>query len=179
MTSGPEGKHIILTGFMGSGKSVVGALLAAEMGRRLIDVDNIVVGIAGMSIPRIFKDLGELHFRELETRALHEIFSEATPGSLVVATGGGTVVRAENRAILKENGIVIFLEVETGEVIRRVGADEGRPLLAGGDKLEKVKKMLAERDPLYRDCHFSLDTTGLDPQEVVGELKKLLQQKGA
>ena len=133
-------KNIVLVGMPGCGKTTIGRMLAVNLGRLFVDCDNALAEAAGISIPEIFEREGEQGFRLRETQALKEIGAQS---GLVIATGGGCVTREENHAILKENGIIIFIERDLSLLAR-----EGRPLSAGD-----LEAMYRHRLPLYR--HFA------------------------
>lgn len=165
--------NIILTGFMGAGKSSVGKLLALKLKRDFIDTDLLIEEEAAQSIADIFKTKGEAVFRDLETSAARKLLSYQA-GTVVVATGGGLVLRAENRRLLKKAGTVILLKVSAEEVLKRVGAQSHRPLLKEGPPLEKIKALLKQRERFYADCHLSINTDGKCQEEVCAEILQAL-----
>jgi shikimate kinase len=158
--------RIYLTGFMASGKSTVGPKVAARLGCTFLDLDRLIAVHEGRSIPTIFAEDGEERFRELETQALHQTVEQ---DNLVVALGGGALVDDENRAFTKENGRVVYLEVDAETVVARVGdeadqrpllqAEDGTPL-SGAAMHSRVEGMLAEREATYADAHVTVDATG-------------------
>jgi len=133
---------------MGSGKSSIGRRLAARMGVPLIDLDDYIVEQAGMTIPEIFATHGEEAFRAMETKALAEALGE----NAVIATGGGAVMREDNRALLKAHPPVIWLQASPEFLADRIDGDANRPLIAGGDTLAKLQVLAAERYPGYQAC---------------------------
>lgn len=135
-----EMSNLILTGMPGSGKSTVGKAIAEEMGRTFVDMDEIIVRLAGKSIPEIFSEDGEEAFRKLETEAARECGREK---SLVIATGGGAVTRGETMRALQQNGEILFLERPLESL-----PTNGRPLSQGG--LDALRAMYEMRLPLYR-----------------------------
>jgi shikimate kinase len=141
----PQTDHVLLIGFMGSGKSSVGRSLAVRLGIPFVDLDQRISTRAGLDIPQIFAREGEQGFRDRETQALESMASE--PRS-VIACGGGIVLREENRELLRELGTVIYLEVGVDEAIRRCGRAAGRPLLDGRTRTQ-VAALLEERAPMY------------------------------
>jgi len=168
------GAHLFLVGFMGAGKSTVGRLVADQLGRPLIDLDSVVEANAGMPVSAIFSEHGEEAFRDLETEALRGLREE--PPS-VIACGGGVVLRPENRAILRELGRVVYLEVTAGEAVARVGDATSRPLLAGPGGALAATSLLSARDSLYRSvADWTIDTMAFGPSEVaervVGEVRR-------
>src|SRR5580700_11870609 len=113
-------------GFMGSGKSSVGRLVARTLGGRFVDTDRMVIDRAGCAIPEIFAQKGEAHFRELETEALRSLLGAK---GLVAATGGGIVIARENRALLRKVGMVVWLTADEETIWERVSRNKNRPLL--------------------------------------------------
>jgi len=161
------GGNIVLTGFMGTGKSTVGRLLAAALDRPFIDTDDVIVSRHG-PIADIFADHGEAHFRSIERSLAHEL---AARGGLVVATGGGMLLQDDVRDALA--GARLFCLTAASDVIvaRVLGDDSGaiRPLLAGPDAEANVVRLLAERGARYR-MFEEVETDGLTPDEVVAEI---------
>lgn len=162
-------ENVILIGFMGVGKTSLGKLLAGKLGRAFIDLDEKIERDAQLTIPQIFERYGEKHFRELEKAAVKEVCQRR---NIVIATGGGTVKDAENMQLLKESGVVICLTTEPEEIFRRTAKRGERPLLDGGgnERLETIKKMLAERDKFYSQADFKIDTTEWSPLQIVNEI---------
>jgi 3-dehydroquinate synthase len=157
-------RSVVLTGFMGTGKTAVGSEVARRLGRRFIDTDTLITEAAGLPIPEIFARFGETRFRAFEREAIERACAE--PGA-VVATGGGAMVDPENRARLKAAGPVICLDADVDTIARRVGDDPGRPLLRGGDPRERVRALLAERATAYAAADHRVDTSGRTVGEVV------------
>ena len=140
-------KHIILIGFMGSGKSTMGKLIANKLGYSFVDTDQYIEKKEGRTISDIFTDDGEEYFRSLETDALKELLESEE--KKVLALGGGTPLREENRRLLKEAGYVIFLKVNPNEAYHRLKDDTERPLLQVPNPKEKIEELLAFRNPVY------------------------------
>lgn len=170
--------RIYLTGFMASGKSTVGPRAAARLGQPFLDLDRLITAHDGRSIPTIFAEDGENHFRALETEMLHR--TTETEG-LVVALGGGALVNDENRAFAKEHGRVIYLEVPVDTLLERVADDSTRrPLLEdeSGARLpreqqrNRIEEMLDERRPSYEAAHHTLNADR-PVEEVVTDLVRL------
>lgn len=165
--------HVLLIGFMGSGKSTVGRLIADEMQMPFVDLDERVAHDAGMSIEDIFATGGEERFRELETAALDGL--SGVPDS-IVACGGGVVVRDENRALLGALGPVVYLRVSAGESLARIGDTSTRPLLAGPGATLAATSLLSARETLYAAvADIVVQTEGRTPREVSDEVLKGLQ----
>ncbi len=164
---------IILTGFMATGKTSAGKKLAGRLERRFIDTDRLVEAASGMKISVIFEQYGEAYFRDLESKALAGL-GQHPPGSLVVATGGGALLREENREILKQRGLLILLTAKPQTIIERAAKTGKRPLLNVPDPEAKVKALLEERQQSYSACDLQVDTTGKSVEQVVTELVSYL-----
>lgn len=170
------GSNVVLIGMMGSGKSTVGKLVADRTGREFIDLDRVIVDRAEKEISRIFLEEGEENFRQLETEALRDLRSAT---HAVIATGGGVVTRAENRRLLRELGIVFWLDAPADELLERIGDDESRPMLRGGDPLKRLVALQAERRELYADASsIHLDTSELTPDETADRIIREMQASG-
>ena len=133
-------KHIILIGFMGSGKSTMGRLIANKFQYAFVDTDHYIEKKEGRKISEIFTDDGEEYFRNLETEVLKELLDSEE--KKVLALGGGTPLRAENRELLKKNGNVIFLKVTSEDAYQRLKDDSERPLLQVEDPKKKIQEIL-------------------------------------
>ena len=156
VTSMQDNENIFLVGPMGVGKSSVGRRLASRLGRDFIDCDEELTRRTGVEIEVIFDIEGEAGFRRRESKLLLELVAMR---GIVLATGGGVVLLAENRAQLKRNGTVVYLTAAPEQLSRRTARDKKRPLLQTGDRMARMHELLAEREPLYRevaDC--SVDT---------------------
>jgi len=158
--------NIVLIGMMGTGKSTVGSLLAAKTGKTFVDLDQRIVREAGRSIPDIFAAEGEAYFRDLESAALRNTLQEQ---GIVLATGGGAVLREANRLAMRGGGLVVALQATADEILARVGEDPNRPLLAGGAK-ERITALLEERKELYAFAHLTVDTSGKSADQVAAEI---------
>ena len=154
-----------LAGFMGTGKTVVGRLLARRLDLPFYDTDALIEARAGMSVAAIFAGQGEAAFRALEREALREVTRAALA---VVATGGGAIVDPANRAQLRAWGTLVCLEATPEAILARVGDRVDRPLLAGPDRLEGITRLLEERAAAYADVDLRVDTTARTPAEVAG-----------
>ncbi|MDT8375787.1 MAG: shikimate kinase [Mariprofundaceae bacterium] len=154
----------VLIGLMGSGKSSIGRELAEHFGTLLIDLDDYIVNKAGRSIPEIFAEQGEEGFRDIESEALREVIGKPA----VIATGGGTVLREENRALLKLHPPVIWLKASPELLARRIDGDSNRPLIAAGETLKKLQKLAEIRYPLYEQCaDFTLPRGEMSKSEAL------------
>jgi len=165
--------NIVLIGFMGAGKTVVGRELARELGYNYLDTDELIEQTEKRSVTDIFARDGEAYFRELETEVLKTLQDF---DGFVLATGGGMVLRPENVALLKSLGPVILLWADPETVYERVKRESHRPLLKVADPLAEIKKRLAEREPHYRQAaDETVKTTGKEPAEIAEEIKKWLK----
>ena len=158
---------IALTGFMGSGKSSVGRLVADALGCPFLDLDEIIVKKAGRSIPEIFRSDGEQGFRRLEKDALEKTVAKYAENTAVLALGGGSVTLPGAVQLLQEKTLCIYLQADFDTLKARLeGQREGRPLADDG-----MAERLAQREPLYEAAaHVTIDTTGLTPEEVTDEI---------
>jgi 3-dehydroquinate synthase len=153
-----EMRNIVLTGFMGTGKTSVGREVAARLGREFVDLDDLIAERAGKSIPDIFADDGEAAFRELESEMCRQM---AKPTGLVIATGGGAVVDPGNREALEAGGALICLEAEPQVIVARLAGGDGRPMLTGRNRPQRIADLLAERAGAYAAVAEHLDTSRL------------------
>lgn len=161
-------ENLALVGFMGSGKSTVGGLLATRLGMEYVDLDDEVSRRAGMDIPAIFEREGEEGFRQRESLALREVL---TGGGKVVACGGGVVLRDENLELLRRRALVVYLEVSEETAVSRLGDGEGRPLLAEGDIAARVGELMARRRERYHmAAHEVVKADRGDPEEMAEEI---------
>lgn len=146
-----------LVGMPGSGKSTVGRQLAHRAGVPFIDLDHRLEQAIGTTIRSFFEAEGEARFRDLESEMLAEVARES--GGMVLSTGGGAVLRAENREVLRQFGPVLYLRASPEEIFKRVKHDRTRPLLQGGNPLDKLRDLYAQRDRLYREtAHYVIET---------------------
>ena len=157
-------RNLILIGFMGTGKSSVGKMLAEMMNYTFVDTDSYIESKAGSSIPELFASSGEEVFRQLEQEAIHEILQG---NGQVVSTGGGCVLRESNRAVMLAGGQVIALTADADCIIARVSQDPNRPLLQGNVE-ERVHTLLEQRKDAYRFADLTIDTTDLTVDTIVG-----------
>ncbi len=140
-------KNIVLCGFMGCGKSTIGALLAKKTGMSFVDLDSYIEKKEGRTVSEIFADSGEEYFRTREREAAKELSEKK---GLVIASGGGTLTFEENVQSLKRSGTIVLLDIPVEVVAERLKYDTTRPLLARPDKNEAMKALYEKRDPLYR-----------------------------
>ena len=158
---------ITLTGFMGSGKTTVGKVLADFLGCPFMDLDDLIVKKAGKSIPEIFAQDGEPAFRQLEARLLRQTVEKYTENTVVLALGGGAVTAPASAALLREKTVCIYLRATLETLLSRLeGETAGRPLADAS-----LADRLAAREPLYEQtAHVIIDTDGLSPDEVADEI---------
>lgn len=161
--------NIILTGFMGTGKTVVGRRLAKRFGWRFVDLDQLIETTAKMPIPRIFAERGEAVFRRLERRCISRVVHERQQ---VIATGGGAFVNPESRARLRVSGPVVCLTARPQAILARVGRRlAARPMLAGhGSPLARIRVLLSQRTRAYAQADLTIDTSDLTVEDVVDRL---------
>lgn len=140
-------RNIYLVGLMGAGKTTIGRALAKRLDYHFVDSDHEIEARTGVSLPTIFEIEGEAGFRKREEQVIADL---AAVDSHVVATGGGAVLRADNRRNLQASGLVIYLDVPLTTLCERTRHDRNRPLLQVSDPLQKLRELHAQRDPLYR-----------------------------
>src|SRR5574341_1807007 len=165
-------RNLVITGFMGTGKSIVGRLVAARLGREFVDTDQLIQARTGRVIPDIFEREGEAYFRQLEAEVCREL---SAARSWVVATGGWLLGPPDNRAAVEAGGLVVCLHADVSALAERLGTGEGRPMLQGtADRrpqtadgwMEQMERLLAQRQPTYRSFPLQVDTSRLTPEQV-------------
>lgn len=159
--------NIILTGFMGTGKTTVARELARMTGMHAVELDAEIEQAVGMSIPEIFERHGEQSFRDIETEAVRKL---AGRKGLVVSTGGGAVIREENRRLLKEAGIVVCLSASAQGVYERIRYSGNRPLLEVPDPQARIVELLQERAAWYAEADITVETDGRSPMDIAQEI---------
>ncbi len=160
--------NIVLVGFMGSGKTSIGRLVAQRLGFQFVDTDAVIVERAGMQIPEIFERHGEAWFRAQETTTLR---SMSILNRAVISTGGGIVVRPANHALLRDRGFVVWLTASEDVIFERVSRNKKRPLLHTANPRETMHKLLTERRHLYEAvAQYTLDTTTLAHESTASAL---------
>ncbi|MCL4534007.1 MAG: shikimate kinase [Bacteroidetes bacterium] len=167
--------NLVLTGFMATGKTSVGQRAAQRLGLRFVDMDAVIEERAGKPIARIFAEDGETVFRDVESALAREL---AAQSGLVVATGGGCMLRPQNCAALGKSGVVVCLWAEPEEVLRRAGADTTRPLLPK-EGVERTRSLLEQRRRAYQALPHHVETTGLTVDEVVERVVELYEAEVA
>ncbi len=151
--------NLVLVGFMGSGKSSLGRTAARELGFRFLDTDQMIVEQCGRPISEIFATDGEAVFRAMETDVIRSLEGVR---NCVVSTGGGAILAAENRSLLRALGFVVWLTASEETLFERVSRNSKRPLLQTANPRATLERLLRERDGLYREsAHWVLDTSHL------------------
>ena len=168
-------RHVILVGLPGSGKSTVAPLVAVTLGLPFVDVDGVILRRMGMPVARIFGELGEARFRELEREAMADLL--AGPAS-VLAPGGGWAAQPGNVEAGKERGLVVYLKVPAATALARALEGTERPLLAGGEGLARMTTLLLERESRYAQADFTVDNHGDDPAGAAAEIVRRIRRGG-
>lgn len=160
---------VCLCGFMGCGKSHIGRQVAANMGRKFIDLDKYIVTMEGMSIPEIFEKFGEPHFRELEAKYIREL-----AGGNIIATGGGALINDETAKFARESGISVYINTSFQLCYRRIKGDRNRPLVVN-NTAEQLKELYEKRAVIYkRNSTFMVNGNAKD-LIIAEEIKKLVR----
>ncbi len=165
--------NLVITGMRGTGKTTIGELLAAKLGRKFIDLDQYIEDNNG-KIQDLVEEHGWTHFRELEKKATQEV---SEMDNLVIATGGGTFIDPENASALKENGFVLLLTANTKTLANRIGFDPNRPALTDQGSLEaELEQIWTERQDIYlENADLTCDTSeDLDPSSSVDKIVEIL-----
>jgi shikimate kinase/3-dehydroquinate synthase len=160
-------RNVVVTGFMGTGKTRVGREVARRLGRPFVDMDAEIEARAGKPIPRIFAGDGEAAFRRMEAALCEELSARE---GLVIATGGGALVNPISRERMMESGTVVCLTCAPEEILRRVGSNAGRPLLDVTDSRAEIERLLEARREPYAAIPWQIDTTGLSVEEVADQV---------
>ena len=163
-------RNIYFVGLMGAGKTTIGKLLAKHLDRSFYDTDHEVEKRTGVKIPVIFELEGEAGFRKRETAVIQDLTQLE---NIVMATGGGAVIAAENRQLLQDSGIVIYLRGNVNDLWHRMRNDKHRPLLQNVDIRAKLEQLYAERDPFYKQTATLTVDTGNQP---VASILKQIQE---
>lgn len=161
--------NIVLIGFMGSGKTTVGEVLAEQLSYGFLDTDQYIEEKEGTTIRNIFDQKGEVYFRNLETSTLQELVEVTS--EKIVSSGGGLPLRQKNADLLKKLGFVIYLRVSKNTVLERLQGDDTRPLLQCANPAKKVEELLAYRDPIYQvGAHMVVDVDNKTVEEIAEEI---------
>lgn len=167
--------NIYLIGPMGAGKSTIGRLLAAELNYAFCDSDRVIEERTGADIPWIFDMEGEAGFREREAQALADL---AGLEDHIIATGGGIILREDNRALMRESGFVCYLTASIEQLVERTARDKKRPLLQVDNPKQKIIELLNFRDPLYREAaDFIVNTDRRSPKTVAQDIINLVREQ--
>jgi len=169
-------KNIVLIGFMASGKTLSSRELARRMNRQRVSTDELIEEREGMAIKKIFAEKGEAYFRKLEADVVREIASQK---NLVIDCGGGIAANEDNLKALQASGISFYLYATPEAVLRRTKGKTDRPLLNVEDPLGTIKKLLAQRDPHYRQADFVVDSNDDNIGKVVDDILSILKQHHA
>ena len=167
-------KNIVLTGFMGTGKTAVGKEIARLLDMKLIDVDTEIEKSEKMTINEIFKQFGEPRFREIETEMITKLSKDKNS---IISTGGGAVLKQENMDILRENGVIICLIATPETILGRTSNSNDRPLLQVENPLERIKGLLNFRRPFYERADVMIDTEGKTPLQIAEEIIERVKDK--
>lgn len=167
-------KNIVLTGFMGTGKTVVGRRLSKILKMELIDVDSEIERSEKMSINEIFRRCGESRFREIETEMIKKLSKR---DNVIISTGGGAVLKKENMLALKENGVIICLLATPETILKRTSHTYNRPLLQVENPLRRIKELLDYRKPFYEKADIMIDTEGKTPAQIAEEIIEKIKVK--
>lgn len=167
--------NIFLVGMMGAGKTTIGRSLARKLGLDFVDTDRELVERTGVPVATIFEIEGEPGFRRRESNILAEV---AARDGVVVATGGGAILAAENRKVMREHGTVVYLRARLESLWERTRRDTSRPLLKTADPRGTLSTLLAQREPLYLEAaHLVIDTGPQSASVMVGRLAAMLRQQ--
>lgn len=169
----PQDRPVFLVGMMGAGKTTIGRHLARALRREFLDLDHELEARCGVRVALIFDIEGEEGFRKRETIALDECSRRS---NIVLATGGGAILAPENRQMLRERGLVVYLKAGADELYRRVERDRNRPLLQTADPRERLRSLLEQREPLYESvADVTFETGTMSITQAVRTLVSMLQ----
>lgn len=167
--------NIFLIGLMGAGKTTVGRQLAQQLNRPFFDSDLVICERTGVSIPTIFEVEGEDGFRNRETAVIDELTAQ---NNIILATGGGAVMRETNRTMLQNRGLVVYLHATPKVLLERTRYDKNRPLLQVANPLEKLNELYRLRDPVYRAAaDFVVEAGFGGSQKTIAQIHQILQQR--
>ncbi|MFZ5633931.1 MAG: shikimate kinase [Bacillota bacterium] len=169
-------KNIVLTGFMGTGKTTVGRILAHRLGLQFVDTDEEIERVTGKTVSHMINRYGIIRFRSEESLVIKKL---SAGEGYVIATGGGAVLDPENVAALKKNGVVVLIRSSPEVVYKRVKSGQKRPLLAGaGDLAERIRELMAEREEAYRkSADFEVISEEESREEMADKIIKLLRER--
>lgn len=167
-------RSIVLIGLMGAGKTAVGRRLANQLGLPFVDADTEIEVAAGATVSEIFAEHGEAYFRQGERKVIARLLDG---GPQVLATGGGAYINAETRAAIKAKGISVWLKADLKVLMKRVGRRDNRPLLAGGDPEQVMKKLMLERYPIYAEADLTVESRDVPHEVIVAAVIEALAAK--
>lgn len=166
-------KNVVLIGFMGSGKTVVGKQLAKQLNRSFVDTDNLIEQHLGQKITEIFKDKGEHYFRDVESQTINEVIER---DDQVISCGGGAILRNENVEHLKDRGVLVYLKAPFEVLYDRIKGSTTRPLLRHDEPEKKARQLWEARQKVYEGiADLSVDTTEKSVDEIVLSVKGLFK----
>jgi shikimate kinase len=166
--------HVVLTGFMGVGKTAVGRRLARRLGRPFIDTDQLIEEAAGKPISQIFEDHGETYFRDLECRVIADLEPQSPA---VISTGGGTFANDANRRRLEELGVTVCLMTKLETILERVQRNDRRPLAQGPEGRKRLERLLKERMPSYRKADVLIETDSLSIDQSMQRVLNMIEPR--
>lgn len=164
--------NVVLTGFMGTGKTAVGRELSRILNMEIVDIDDEIERSWKMKINDIFKDFGEACFRDIETEMIKK-FSMAD--NIIISTGGGAVLRKENMEALRASGTVFCLSASPRTILERTRENDDRPLLKGDNPMARIEDLLSFRRPFYEQAGILIDTEGRTPLQVALEIVEIVK----
>ena len=165
-------KNLFIIGSMGSGKTSVGKMLAKKNSLSFLDTDHEIIRSCGYSIPDIFEKFGEEHFRNLETEQLKKIDNLENH---IISTGGGIILRNENKKLIKDLGIIIFLDINISSQLDRVKNRKNRPLLNDKNLKDNLLSLKKIRDPIYKKIsNYIIDVSGKERDQIINEIQEII-----
>ncbi len=167
-------ENIVLVGPMGSGKTTIGRVLAPRFGLEFVDLDQEIEARCGVAVSLIFEIEGEAGFRARESAMLDAVTRR---NGVLLATGGGSVLDPVNRARLRDRGLVVWLQTSVDQQLKRLARDQRRPLLRAPDRRQRLERLAAERDPLYRECaHLIVRSADLSPRAMAARVTRRIRE---
>ena len=165
-------KNIFIIGSMGSGKTSIGKMLAKNNNLSFLDTDHEIIRSCGYSIPDIFEKFGEEYFRNLETEQLRKM---NTIENHVISTGGGIILKNDNKNLMQDLGIIIFLDINISCQIDRVKNRKNRPLLDNKNLEDNLLSLKKTRDPIYKKIsNYIIDVSGKDKVQIINEIQRVI-----
>jgi shikimate kinase len=167
-------ENIFLIGLMGSGKTTIGKLLSKNLNKEFYDSDHVVEQKTGVKVPLIFEYEGEVGFRKREESVLKDLVRHT---NIVLATGGGVILSKNNCKLLVDNGYVVYLKSNCGDLVTRMSGDQSRPLLQEGDLRETFENLFKIRDPIYTSISdYIIETAGKHSNEIAAEIESFIKK---